>query len=131
MTTKKLPKRLTRDDILSRNAKKYLKSREVFVEEWEGSVFVRELTAGEQRRRAEMSKDSDDAATRMLTVCVVDENGDQLFEEKDAEELQNQGGRVLKTILDAITEINGVTAEMIEETRKNLQSVPSGNSSSG
>ena len=90
--------------------------------EWNGDVRVRGLTAAEQ---AIVSKKVNSGATENLSVIVtimgcVDENGERIFDNSDAELLKGKSYVVLERIAKKILELSGAgDPDNIEAARKN------------
>ena len=116
-----------------------LKTEEIFIPEWNGSVFVRTLT-GQERDEFEESmfrgKERKEAnfrnlRARLVALTVVDEAGKRLFNLDDMEILGRKSSRALDRIFDVAQRLAGFTGEDIKELEKNSESGPSGDSISG
>lgn len=126
---------LTKDDILALDD---LPRESVDVPEWGGTVYVRTLT-GTERDAFEASVMAPRKGARMNTanirarlgvLCIVDENGERLFSDRDAIELGKKSAPALDRIFTAAQRLNGLSAEDIEELVKNSDSDPSEDSTS-
>lgn len=112
---------LGRDAILS---SKDLKQEVVKVPEWGGEVIVRTLSAFERVRWEESLTDTDkthpySGLVKMLSMCLVDENGKQIFTDQDVEELGKKSIAPLLRIQSAALRLNKVDTKSLEELTKN------------
>jgi len=113
---------LTRDAILGAED---LKRERVEVPEWGGAVFVQELT-GQDRDEWESSIvsiqgteakiDSRNLRAKLVSLCVVDEDGKRLFTTKDVQAL----GRKSAAALDRIVEVSKRMSALNDDTLENL-----------
>lgn len=113
---------LTRDAIL--NAQD-LKTQDVDVPEWQGTVRVRMLTGAE---RDAMSKamlgadgkvDAADYRERMVAACVVGEDGAQLFTADDVQALAKKSAIALQRVFAAADKLNSIGPAAVEAAEKN------------
>jgi hypothetical protein len=82
---------------------------EVQVPEWGGSVLLRPLSAAEALQFAEATEQDRRAAlVRVVILSVVDEAGNRLFTDADAEWLAAKNFRALLRIQEAVLELNGL-----------------------
>lgn len=115
-------KRLLSRELLASVQK--IKYEDVTVPEWGCSVRLRVLNGRERIEyetfltgAAEDSADDQLAMlTRLLSRAIVDENGAQIFEEKELEELN---APVLLMLSKEALRINKLTAESVKELEKN------------
>lgn len=121
---------LTRDQILKADD---LKKEEVSVPEWGGSVYIREISAGERLRfEAIHNKDPQkNFFSRVAIACVCDENGNALFNEGDIELLEEKSLPVLTRIYKVFEKINKTGMEEYEEVGKDSKGSPSDSSPTG
>lgn len=109
--------RLTRDAILQKADNKI---EELYIPEWEGSVFIRVMSAGERDKfeaRCLSTKVNFRASLAALVVC--DEEGQRLFEEKDIEALSAKSASALDRIFRSAIKLNAMTEQDVEELEKN------------
>lgn len=114
---------LTRDGILAADD---LKREEVAVPEWGGSVLVSTMT-GAQRDAWEQSLvaggkgkvDISNVRARLVSFCVVDEGGNRLFSDGDAEALGRKSGAALERCAQAAQRLNALTEQALEDARGN------------
>jgi len=96
---------LTRDQIKSVE----LKTRQVDMPEWGGAVIIRELTAAEVSEGAKVARDnSQDTVIKTVIQATIDENGDRLFDDGDAEWLIEKGFAPLLRMAQEIQELTGI-----------------------
>ena len=124
---------LTKEQILAADD---LRTEEVEVPEWNGSVFVRTLT-GTDRDAFEQSvvqgvdkMDLANVRARMAVLCMADEEGKRLFEDSDAKALGAKSSLALGRIFTAAQKLNGMTDSDTEELAKNSGGGPSAASTS-
>ncbi len=114
---------LTFDDIVSSSD---LKTEKIWVKEWNGDVYIRQMTGKENDdwEKSRFDKDGKfnltNARARLVAVCLVDKDGKQIFNDiTKIEKLSGKSAVVLNRLVDKITELNKVTQEDVEELAKN------------
>lgn len=112
-------------------AKTKLRSERVEVPEWgDGAyVFVRVLTGNErdswetycleQRKRYRSDTGFPGFRASLLVRCLVDNEGERIFLDTDVDELGAKPASLLDRLFTVATRINAVTADDIEELKKN------------
>lgn len=117
MTAKKESEPITRDaflEIIKTRASATLKREPVEVPEWETTVYIQELTAEQLERVGELTvqgKARISNTIKMLTLCLVDKDGNQLLEEKEVTLLMKHSGKVLLRLVDKAGKINDIDLE--------------------
>lgn len=113
---------LTKDQILQA---KDARMEEVEVPEWEGSVFVRSLT-GKERDQLEAEiiqkpgqRNMENLRAKLITLSVVDKEGNRLFDLKDAVALGGKNARALDRLFAVAQRLSGLTQKDMEELTKN------------
>ena len=108
---------LTKDAILAVDD---IKTEELSVHEWGGSIFVRTMSAADFSE-AQKAGGDDDVATMIALVAigVCDKDGNRLFTSKDVVALREKNGAVMRRIAEAVMDINGIREEDIEEKTGN------------
>jgi hypothetical protein len=104
---------LTKDAILS--AKDFT-TTEVEVPEWGGTVTVRGLSSKERdRMEAEVAQTQDlqNFRARLVVMGIVDENGDRIFADKDANALGQKSSVVVDRLFDAVRKLSGMDDEAL------------------
>ena len=106
-----------------------LQTEDVDIPEWGGKVRVRGMTgrerdiweqqnlknAGTKKQRIDM----DNIRARMCVMCIVDDNGQRIFDDSDAEELgQKNAGPIVK-IADVAQRLSEITYADVEQLAKN------------
>lgn len=128
MATKKF---LNKQEIL---AKEDLKTEDVFVPEWDAWVKVRTLNASErdhfeagtvQRNGKKTTTNLENIRARLCLLCLVDENGERLFQEEDTYPLGGKSAAALDRIFTVAQRLNGLRDEDVEELAGNLPAGPS------
>ena len=108
---------LTKDQILSADD---IKTQEVEVPEWGGSVNVRGMTAI-QRDNFELSHMNGKLKNYRATVAartICDENGVPLFSELEILKLAQKSSVALSRVYDIAMKLCGITSEDAEELEK-------------
>ncbi len=128
MATKKF---LNKQEIL---AKEDLKTEDVFVPEWDAWVKVRTLNASErdhfeagtvQRNGKKTTTNLENIRARLCLLCLVDENGERLFQEEDTYPLGGKSAAALDRIFTVAQRLNGLRDEDVEELAGNSPAGPS------
>ncbi len=119
---------LTRAEILSFDD---LEIKELEIPEWGGrKVLVRGMT-GRDRDNWEASvykqKGTDvrlnmkNARAKLVALCVVDEDGNRLFNDGDISTLGNKSAKALDRIFTFAQELSGISKDDIDELTKNSE----------
>ena len=114
---------LTKDAILQRSDLPY---EDVDVPEWGGTVRIRTLTGLEvdsflvktserPDRKAETVKD----VIELLLMCLVDENNNRLFNEKEFEALGKKNWNTLQRLFKIAMDLNALSQKKEDEQIKN------------
>jgi hypothetical protein len=113
---------LNRDAILTSEDKAH---EDVTVPEWGGTVRVAGMT-GADRNSYQASMvvlgpngsvqrlNMNDQLAKLLSRCLVDENGDRLFSDKDIKALSAKSGAVLDRLGDVAMRLSGLRKEDVE-----------------
>lgn len=125
---------LTKQEIL---AKDDLKTEDVFVPEWDAWVRVRAMSAYQrdrfeagtiQRNGKEITQNLDNIRARLCLLCMVDENGEQIFGEEDTFPLGGKSAAALDRIFTVAQRLNGLRDQDVEELAKNSLAGQNGDS---
>lgn len=126
---------LTRDDFLKMRTQ--LRRERVKVPELGGVVVLQELTG---RDRDAWEAETIDPATgamrmenaraRLLSRCIVDEDGHRLFSAADVELLGSVSGAALDRLFDVATRLSRITGRDLAELGEASGAAPSGASGS-
>lgn len=113
---------LTRDQILAVDD---LPRETVAVPEWGGELIIRGLT-GRERDAYEQSLirgrgvvDYDNARAKLLVRCIIDESGERVFTEDDADALGRKAGAVLDRLFSVAARLSGLGPGDVEELMGN------------
>lgn len=116
---------LTRDDILQA---KDINSKEVPVPEWGGVVLVKGLN-GTQRNAYEESlikmngknvgMNMQNATAKLVALTVVDEDGNQVFQQSDVEALGQKSGAALNRVYEVAQQLSGLSDKDMDELTGN------------
>lgn len=117
---------LNKAEILAQDDLKY---EDVQIPEWGGAwVRVRTLQANErdrfeastvQRNGKKVTTNLDNIRARLCLLCMVDENGERLFQEEDTFPLGGKSAAALDRIFTVAQRLNGLRDEDVEELAKN------------
>ena len=127
---------LTREQILN---KVDIEIKEIPVPEWGGSVYIRQLSRGEQDtylkrqygdtrlRQDNRAKNQEISAVNIyghdafICVCgICNEDGTPLFKQNDVEDLKKKNGAVIGRIAVEIVKFSGMAGDVqVEEEVKN------------
>lgn len=114
---------LTKEAILGAND---IEIREVEVPEWGGIVGVRGMTGHERQKYEESLRGKKGqintryALEKLVTLCVVDKDGNRLFSDDDIAALSKKSARALMRVAAVATELSGLTKEDMEEMVENF-----------
>lgn len=116
---------LNKAEILAQDDLKY---EDVQIPEWGGAwVRVRTLQANErdrfeastvQRNGKKVTTNLDNIRARLCLLCMVDENGERLFQEEDTFPLGGKSAAALDRIFTVAQRLNGLRDEDVEELAK-------------
>jgi hypothetical protein len=124
---------LTKDQILNAND---VKTEEVNVPEWGGSVLVTTISAAERDAFEQSITDAKgkvggaNVRAKFAAKCVVGEDGKRLFSDAEVLALGKKSGAALNRIFEAASRLNGMTKADTEELAGNSSAVPAGDSHS-
>jgi len=106
-------------------------TEDVEVPEWGGVVRVRGLTAS-QRDKFEADSlqgkgknarvNFTNLRARLVALCMVDEDGNQIFEERDTHVLGQKSAAAIDRVYSAAMKLSGIGDDDIEELTKNSES---------
>ena len=120
-----MSKILSRDEILKAQD---IKTEEVQVPEWGGSILVRGLTGIERDRFEESILQGhgknrtvtlDNIRAKLIARSVVDEQGNRIFSDADIEGLGKKSGATLSRVFEVCQRLSGLNEGALEELTKN------------
>lgn len=127
---------LTKSSILAAND---LKTHDVAVPEWGGTVRVRSFT-GRERDAFESSMvrgdgkdrkvDLTNMRARLVGLCVIDETGARVFSDDEIDLLGAKSGAALDRVFAVAQTLNGLSNADVDELAKNSDGGPSDASTS-
>ena len=97
---------------------------ELEVPEWGGTILVRELTTAEVENFSLRTQDRSGQLNtarmaglraEIVTWCVVDEDGNQVFEKGDEKALQLKSHRVIDRVFNKTMELSGLKDNVVPE----------------
>ena len=127
---------LSRDAIL---AAKSLRTEEVDVPEWGGTVLVRELSGRERdeweaslavQRGKTMVPDVANIRAKLAARTIVGDDGEPVFTQQDVAALGELSAAALDRVFDVASRLSGLNPEDVEAMTKNSGAAPGGGSSS-
>jgi hypothetical protein len=97
-----------------------LPTRCLHIPEWKTTVRIRTLTGGERDRfEGRQARDPyTDVRARLAVLCMVDEDGRNLFSEEDIPALSAKSSKALDRIFAASVQLNGISKQDLEELKK-------------
>jgi hypothetical protein len=98
----------------------------VSIPEWtDDELFVRKLT-GKERDRFEMivanakdDNDLEDMRAFIVTLTLVDGNGERIFSDEDIAIVNDKCGEIVNRVFEQAAELNALTKKSIEAQAKN------------
>jgi len=107
-----------------------IKTTEVEVAEWGGSVFIRVISGADRDvfEQAFADKKTESFRTRFLVLTLCDANGERLFTNEDVVALNKKSSRVLNRLFDEAWEFNAFTPAAVEALGNDLPKDQSGSS---
>jgi len=127
---------LGRDAIL---AAKSLRTEEVDVPEWGGTVLVRELSGRERdeweaslavQRGKTMVPDVANIRAKLAARTIVGDDGESVFTQQDVAALGELSAAALDRVFDVASRLSGLNPEDVEAMTGNSGAAPGGGSSS-
>lgn len=117
---------ISRSQILEAND---LKTEDVSVPEWGGSVRVRSMTGRDRDAFGEsLSKDANgnvdltNYRAKLIAKCLVDESNNLMFSDDDIVQLGNKSAGAIATVFAVAERLNGIGSEGVEAIKKNSDS---------
>jgi hypothetical protein len=131
---------LTKQQIIESND---LVTKTIPVPQWGGVVIVREAMSRDREEYdrslvdTQMVNDKptvvtnyDNAKARLVVKCLVDEQGNRLFSDAEAEVLGRKNANVIERLFNEITTLSKMGWQAIKDAEKNFGGTPDGSSSS-
>lgn len=120
-------------------AKDDLKKEEVFVPEWDAWVIVQSMSASQRdrfeagtvvRNGKKVTTNLENIRARLCLLCMVDENGERLFQEEDTWPLGGKSASALDRIFTVAQRLNGLRDEDVQELAGESSAAQNGDSHS-
>ncbi|MCP4475382.1 MAG: hypothetical protein GY821_12620 [Gammaproteobacteria bacterium] len=95
------------------------------VEAWGGKVLVKALTGAEREelRKETVNKEGEEdllaIIINLVSLTVVDENKNRIFNKEDIEDLEKKSAKELDKVFKVAQELSGLGAGVTEEIEKN------------
>ena len=126
---------LTREQILNADD---LPTEVVNVPQWGGSVLIRTLSGAERdafeasilrsNKKGKQDMNMENLRARLVALCIVDEQGNRLFNKDDIQALGKKSALALALVFTAAQELNGMGPKDVEELAGNSLDDPSDDS---
>lgn len=116
---------LTKEQILAADD---LPKETVTIKGWGGDVIIRSLTGEERDAFEESCLDRSEGIAKrnlanfrakLVSMCLVDEQGNRLFTAAEAEALGRKNGAILDMLAATAQKLNGLSALDVENLTKN------------
>jgi hypothetical protein len=127
---------LTRDMILKADG---LRTEEVPVPEWGGSVLVRELRGRERdeweaslavQRGRQMVPDVANMRAKLVARTVIGDDGEPVFSQQDVNALGELSAAALDRVFEVASKLSGLNADAVETGKASSATAPNGGSTS-
>jgi len=104
----------------------------VEVPEWGGSVCIRSMSGAERDsfEKQFMDEKASNIRAQFLVKCLVDDDGNRIFSDKEAAALGNKSGAVLTRLFEEASRLNHLSADDVEELAGNSEATQSDDSTS-
>jgi len=118
---------LSKEAILSAQDLTY---EEVEIPEWKGKVRVKSLSGSErdeyesslvENRGKDVKVNMQNARSKLVCLCLVDENNNRLFSNKDIESLGAKSASALDRIFKVAQRLSGLGEDDIKALTENLE----------
>ena len=105
-----------------------LRTQDVDVPDWGGTVRIRTLTAGERDdfdaslstgTGATRTLDLHNIRARLLALCIIDDAGNPIFTHDDVLALGGKSSAAVGVVFDAAQKLNGMLPAAVEVAAKN------------
>lgn len=126
--------RLTKDQILARRSQ--LARETVTIPEWGGDVIVQEMNARDRDAWEKSILESEtepslrNIRAKLVARSVVDEAGERLFSDEEAEQLGGLSGAAVTRVYSVAARLSRIRRQDVEELQKNSGTGQSAGSSS-
>jgi hypothetical protein len=112
---------LTREQILaSRHDRKPVPFD---VPEWGGTIWLRVLSAADQLAISE-GLEARNVPLRVLVTCIVDDEGNRIFADDDADELAKEDFPIIMRVFGQAAKLNGLSNVELEDALASFAQAP-------
>lgn len=96
-------------------------NKAVVVPEWDATVYVRTMSAGERDRweEGQLKNPYQDVRARLAAEVLVDAQGGRLFAPADVAELSSKSAKALDRVFAIAIRHNGISRDDVDELKKN------------
>ncbi len=110
----------------------------VDVPEWSGQVTVRTLAAYEkdeweesltETKGRKVKLDMGNLRAKLCALCIIDDKGARIFNDKDIESLGKKSAKVISRIYDVAADLNGIGEQDAADLIKNSGTIQNDDSS--
>lgn len=123
---------LGREQVLAAIASRLAERHPVEVPELGGTLYMRRLSFAELEELGLTDGiTSNEQLGKLLSRCIVSEDGERLFTDADAEELVRGDAEVILRLLAEAMRVQGLTTPELEEVVEGFASARRGEASSG
>jgi hypothetical protein len=96
-----------------------LKTIDVKVPEWGGSIRIRTMTGIARQEYYRMTASGKDGTPKnvmeaLIVACAVDEAGNPIFATGDIKDLSNKSAIAISRVFEAAAELNGLTQKSVD-----------------
>jgi len=102
-------------------------------DEYEAGIINRKIVAQGRRTQVEMEFNDDyfvNLKARLIVRCIIDENGERLFTNDDADWLGTKNAAAVNKVAEVAQRLSGITQEDMESLGKASEPTPIDGSSS-
>ena len=116
-----------------------IQTEDVHIPQWGGTVRVKNLTASERdafeestttQRGNNLELNRKNFRAKLVALCVVDEEGKRLFDDKDIHKLGAKSAAAMDLLFAAASRLSGISKDDEDELLKNSDGDQSDDSSS-
>jgi len=116
-----------------------IQTEDVHIPQWGGTVRVKNLTASERdafeestttQRGNNLELNHKNFRAKLVALCVVDEEGKRLFDDKDIHKLGAKSAAAMDLLFAAASRLSGISKDDEDELLKNSDGDQSDDSSS-
>jgi hypothetical protein len=84
-----------------------------------------EASMVELKKDGSAKANRENVRARLLVLCIVNENGEQMFNRADIKLLGRKSAKALERVINKANELNGISEKDIEELAEGFEDAPS------